>query len=111
MTRGTVRLRISTIALTLMVGMVRVVMAQQTGIVTGKAVDQTGGALPGITIDLFGGKTELTTVTDGTGGYRFDSVPTGPAELTFRRINLSVVRRSVSVVAAQPPTAEVVMML
>src|SRR5262245_22881018 len=111
MTRGTVRLRISTIALTLMLGMVRVVMAQQTGIVTGKAVDQTGGALPGITIDLVGGKTELTTVTDGTGGYRFDSVPTGPAELTFRLINFSVVRRSVSVMAAQPVTADVVMML
>src|SRR5262245_17238780 len=52
MTPGILRLRISTIALTLALGLARVATAQQTGIVTGKAVDQTGGSLPGITIDL-----------------------------------------------------------
>ena len=52
--------------------------AQQTGSVTGRVLDQTGRSLPGVTIDLVTGATELTAVTDDAGAYRFERVPAGP---------------------------------
>ena len=79
--------------------------AQGAGVVSGQVVDETGGVLPGVTVDLHSGATELTAVTDGTGSYRFDNVPPGPAEITFKLINFSLVRRSVTVDAARPVTA------
>jgi hypothetical protein len=85
--------------------------AQQTGAVAGRVTDQTGAPLPGVTIDLVAGRTELNAVTDGNGGYRFEQVPAGPAELTFRLINFTVLRRQVNVVAGTPATADVVMLL
>lgn len=84
---------------------------QEPGVVSGKALDQTGAALPGVTIDLVTGATELTAVTDGAGGYRFEAVPPGDAELTFRLINFTVLRRSVTVTPAQSVTADVILML
>ena len=85
--------------------------AEQAGVVTGRVTDQTGAPLPGVTIDLVAGRTELNAVTDGNGGYRLDQAPIGPAELTFRLINFTVLRRQVSVVAGTPATADVVMLL
>ena len=85
--------------------------AQQGGIVAGRALDQTGAALPGVTIDLVTGAGELNAMTDGTGAYRFDAVPAGPAELTFRAINFTVVRRSVAVKPGKAVTANAVLTL
>ncbi len=85
-------------------------IAEQSGVVSGRVTDQTGAPLPGVTIDLVAGSTELNAVTDGSGGYRFDSAPAGPAELTFRLINYTVIRRPI-VIAAAPATANVVMLL
>ena len=79
-------------------------IAEQSGVVSGRVTDQTGAPLPGVTIDLVAGSTELNAVTDGSGGYRFDSAPAGPAELTFRLINYTVIRRPI-VIAAAPATA------
>ena len=70
------------------------VSAQTTGRVNGRVLDQTGAALPGVAIDLVVNSRELTTTTDGQGAYRFDAVPTGNAELTFRRLNFSGRRAS-----------------
>jgi hypothetical protein len=72
---------------------------QQTGSVAGRVLDQTGGVLPGVTIDLVVNRTELTTTTDGEGRYRFDRVPAGSAELTCRLLNFSVMRRAINVPA------------
>ncbi len=85
--------------------------AQQRGIVAGRALDQTGAALPGVTIDLVTDAGELNAMTDGTGAYRFDAVPAGPAELTFRAINFTVVRRSVTVTPGSAVTANAVLTL
>jgi Carboxypeptidase regulatory-like domain/TonB-dependent Receptor Plug Domain len=85
--------------------------AQSTGRVTGRVVDQTGAALPGVAIDLTVSSRELTATTDDGGGYRFDNVPPGNAELTFRLLNFSVLRRTVAVASGTSVTADVVLTL
>jgi len=69
------------------------------GTATGRVLDQTDAVIPGVTIELLSGnqRTKRTTITDSDGLYRFDGVPAGPAELTFRLINFSTVRRSVTI--------------
>jgi hypothetical protein len=79
--------------------------------VAGRVLDQTGGVLPGVTIDLVVNATELTTITDDEGRYQFDGVPPGQAELTCRLLNFSVIRRSVAVGAGEAVTADIVMTL
>ena len=75
--------------------------------------DETGGVLPGVTIELepAGSPKPLETVTDGVGSYRFDNVPAGPAELTIRLINFSMVRRTVNVTAGSAVQANAVMLV
>jgi hypothetical protein len=85
--------------------------AQSTGRVSGRVVDQAGAALPGVAIELLVNSRELTATTDEAGGYRFDAVPTGNAELTFRLLNFSVLRRIVAVASSAPVTADVVLTL
>jgi hypothetical protein len=87
--------------------------AQATGAVTGTVADDTGGVLPGVTVQLqpSGAQVALETVTDGSGAYRFDAVPVGPAELTVRLINFSTVRRTVNVTAGDPVKADVRMVV
>ena len=68
----------------------------QAGRVTGRVLDQTGAVLPGVTIDLVSQQTEFTATSDKEGRYQFDNVPAGAAELTFRLLNFSVVRRTLS---------------
>jgi hypothetical protein len=85
--------------------------AQSTGGVTGTATDQTGGVLPGTSVDVRpeGAESVLETVTDGVGTYRFENLPPGPAEVTFRLINFSTVRRVVTVVAGDTVTVDATM--
>src|SRR5262249_52274417 len=73
--------------------------AQSSGTVTGRVFDQTEAVIPGVSVELLFGdmKTAEATITDGSGVYRFDGVPAGKAELTFRLINFSTVRRPISV--------------
>jgi hypothetical protein len=74
--------------------------AQGTGIVAGTVFDQTGAVLPGVTVELLpagGQAARVETVTNETGNYRFDNVPAGAAEVTFRLINFSAVRQAVAV--------------
>jgi hypothetical protein len=82
--------------------------AQQGGTVSGTVADETGGVLPGVSVELRpAGATgaALEAVTDGTGVYRFDNAPAGSAELVFRLINFSTLRRLVTVAAGQTVTA------
>jgi hypothetical protein len=89
------------------------VSAQGTGTVTGAVADQTGGVLPGVSVSLMpsDGVEFLETVTDGIGEYRFENVPPGPAELTFRLINFSTVRQMVTVAAGGTVTADAQMLV
>ena len=87
--------------------------ADSLGRVSGRVLDQTGAALPGVAIDLVlvVNGLELTTVTDNVGGYRFEDVPPGDAELTYRLLNFSVLRRSITVGRGVAVNADVVLTL
>jgi TonB dependent receptor-like, beta-barrel/Carboxypeptidase regulatory-like domain/TonB-dependent Receptor Plug Domain len=85
--------------------------AESAGRVTGRVLDQTGAVLPGVAIDLVSSSRELTTSTDSTGTYRFEDVPPGKAELSYRLLNFTVLKRSVAVTNGTSVTADVVMTL
>ncbi|HEY7290071.1 MAG TPA: TonB-dependent receptor [Vicinamibacterales bacterium] len=70
----------------------------QTVAVTGTVRDETGGALPGVTVELRGASGDTTTATtDSAGGYSFDKVASGRYLATFVLINFGTVRREVDV--------------
>ena len=85
--------------------------AQAVGSVEGRVVDQTGGVLPGVAIDLLSGAIEMTAISDGSGAYRFESVPAGRAELTFRLINYTVLRRQVVILPGKSTAVPAVLPL
>jgi hypothetical protein len=95
----------------LLLFLVSVAAAQSDGRVAGRVLDQTGGVLPGVTIDLVVNSAELTTTTDDEGRYRFESVPPGAGELTYRRLNFSVLRRDVDISRGPQVAADVVLTL
>jgi hypothetical protein len=89
-----------------------VASAQSGGTVTGTVSDETGGVLPGVTVDLKPASGDVVeAVTDGQGTYRFDNVPAGAAELTVRLINFSAVRRIVTVPAGGTAKSDVTMVV
>jgi hypothetical protein len=85
--------------------------AQTRPPVAGRVLDQTGGALPGVVIELIAGGREFTAVTDARGAYRFEGIPAGEAELTYRLLNFSVARRAITVSPDTPATVDVVLAL
>jgi hypothetical protein len=85
--------------------------AQSTGRISGRVLDQTGASLPGVAIDVTVGSREITGVSDGSGSYRFDEVPPGTAELTYRLLNFSVLRRTVTVAGGASVSGDVVLTL
>lgn len=70
--------------------------------VSGSLRDQTGGALPGVTVELLDGRNVVSTAqTDAAGRYRFDGVPAGTYALSFKLLNFSEQLRSHVVVGAE----------
>jgi hypothetical protein len=64
--------------------------AQSTGQVAGTAVDETGGMLPGVTVELESARaTSELAITDGAGAYVFDNVPPGTYEVRFTLLNFA----------------------
>jgi hypothetical protein len=88
-----------------------VALAQSTARVSGRVLDQTGAALPGVAIDLVAGATALSTTTDEQGQYVLDGVPTGRAELTYRMLNFSVTRQTIALTSGELVNANVTMAL
>ena len=97
--------------LVLVVLLATLAAAQGTGRVAGRVLDQTSGVLPGVTVTLVTGSRELTATTNVEGVFRFDGVPAGRAELTYRLLNFSVQRRTVDVPGAAAVTADVTLAL
>lgn len=88
--------------------------AAQSTTIAGTVSDETGGVLPGVTVDLStpgSASMLIETVTDGAGRYQFENVSPGTYELTFRLINFSTVRREVTAAAGAPLTADVQMLV
>lgn len=105
------RLRMTTFLCGMLLAFGHRAQAQDIGRVAGRVLDQTGAALPGVTIDLVVGARELTTTTDDTGQYRFETVPPGRGELTYRLLNFRVLRRNVVVANGGTVSADVVLTL
>ena len=59
--------------------------------VKGRITDETGAALPGVTVELIGGREPAEAVTDGSGDYLFDNVAPGTYQLSIRLINFAAV--------------------
>ena len=85
--------------------------AQTHGRISGQVVDQTGAPLPAVSIELVVHSKEVTASTDAAGTYRFETVPAGQAELTYRLLNFSVLRRTIMVVAGGSVKADAVLIL
>ena len=65
--------------------------AQTGGTVSGRIADETGGALPGVTVELRGSGEPLVAVTDGEGRYVSEAVAPGTYQLTMRLMNFAAV--------------------
>src|SRR5262245_13855700 len=72
----------------------RVAAAQAT--LAGEVKDTTGAVLPGVTVEAASpaltGKVR-TAVTDGSGRYRIESLPSGAYSLTFSLTGFAALRR------------------
>src|SRR6187399_72837 len=80
--------------------------------VKGRVTDETGGALPGVTVELLGGSEPREAVTDGQGNYDFENVPVGTYQLSIRLINFAAVNhKDLKVSAGQIVTNDEVMHL
>jgi hypothetical protein len=68
-----------------------------------RVADETGGALPGVTVEVRSeGAAPMETVTDASGEYVFADVAPGKYQLTFSLINFAtIVRRDVKMGSGQ----------
>ena len=74
--------------------------AQSGGTVTGHITDETGAALPGVTVELRGKAAPQAEVTDGEGRYTFANVAPGMYQLSMRLINFADVNHGQVTVGA-----------
>jgi outer membrane receptor protein involved in Fe transport len=84
----------------------------KTSSVAGNVQDETGGALPGVSVELrsANGSAERT-VSDARGAYRFEGIPSGDAQIMFALINFASVRRDITVPAGGPIRVDVTLHL
>jgi hypothetical protein len=84
----------------------------QTASLAGTVRDETGGALPGVTVELRGttGATP-TKPSDGQGAFRFDNISPGRYRVVLTLINFAVSARDVDVEAAAIARVDVVLHL
>jgi len=72
--------------------------------VAGTVRDQTGGVLPGVTVEAHRiGAASKTAVTDAAGMYTLD-LPAGQYELDFSLVNFAVVKRQIDLTESRTPT-------
>ena len=81
---------------------------------SGRVVDQTGGSLPGVSVQATSTdrKTTQTSLTDANGRYVFAGLPAGQYSVVFQFMNFADVRRrEVTVSATAPARVDVTMQL
>jgi hypothetical protein len=73
--------------------------AQQTGAISGKVVDSSGGVLPGVTVEARSDvlPTPRVTTTAASGEYRLQALPPGAYTLTFVLAGMQSVTRQAQV--------------
>jgi len=84
------------------------------GGITGSVKDETGGSLPGVTVELAGPALPEPkgTVTDRSGAYAFSGLPPGAYRVSFRLLNfVGVAREGVAVVEGRTATVDAVLHL
>jgi hypothetical protein len=88
-------------------------VAQPAGSIAGVVRDQTGGILPGVTVDVRAtGGSAVGAETDNQGRYRVDNLPAGTYDVVFRLLNFSEQeRRAVAVTAGQTQTVDATLSL
>ncbi len=73
----------------------------QTGALSGVVHDQTGGVLPGVTVELLSGRSVVSEAQSDTGGrYRFEQVAPGTYTLIFKLLNFGDQQRPNVVIGA-----------
>jgi len=90
------------------------VLAQTTGTIEGTVTDQSGAALPGVTVDLAGagvGSAGKSTVTGSDGKYRFLSVPPGSYTVTSTLSGFGRVQKKAAVTLDSTTMANLQMQL
>jgi hypothetical protein len=86
--------------------------AAQNASVAGTVRDETGGALPGVTIELRSSSGAVqTAVTDTQGAFHVDGVVPGRHQIAFSLINFATTRRDVDVTAAGASRVDAVLHL
>ena len=85
-----------------------------TTVLSGHVIDETGGALPGVSVQAISSdrKTTEATATDTQGRYAFGNLPAGQYGITFSVMNFADVRRrDVTVSPTAPARVDVTMQL
>jgi outer membrane receptor protein involved in Fe transport len=84
-------------------------LAQTTGDIVGRVVDQQGGALPGATTEARGPAFQgvRTSVTDATGTFRLILLPPGSYKLTVTLPGFSKIEQTVVVALGKTTTPEI----
>jgi hypothetical protein len=74
-------------------------LAQQTGAISGRVVDNTGAVLPGVTVEARGDvlPAPRVTTTEATGEYRLPQLPPGTYTVTFTLSGMQTVTRQAQV--------------
>ncbi len=95
--------------LLLLIGTLPLAAQEQTASIQGTVTDQSGGALPGVTVEAVSTKgVRLTTQTDSAGSYRFPAVPPGTYTVTATLAGLEPgVVRNMDVRVGVSPRADI----
>jgi len=88
-------------------------VAQTNGMLVGLVVDETGGALPGVTVEArAGGAAPLVDTTSSEGRFQISRVPSGRYQVTFRLVNFApLTRHDLNVPAGGQAAVDVTMRL
>jgi hypothetical protein len=86
-------------------------LAQQTGAIAGRAVDNSGGALPGVTVEATSPSlpSARVAVTGDNGDYRLAALPPGTYTVTFTLSGMQKLTRNAQVQLQQDTAVNVTM--
>ena len=87
------------------------VVAQTTGMIEGTVTDQSGGALPGVTVEITSPNLQGTRVatTGNDGRFRFVSLPPGPYKVTGNLSGMGTVQKNATVMLDSTATVNMQM--